>query len=196
MYRHPHGNGVLYIVWLKLGMQVAQKSEYMKARFGVQRGRTNGLTIHGWWKKHVRTIQTHSFWGHSDDNCYDVKTLPVLPYRGSTTTHAALPCHSWPSTLLESRQIFKLDFVVRQKVAYLSGRRPAGCTKNRLEAGGMNPFVDTVRAPCFCGHEHEAHEDRAQCWHLWSLYVEQQVDCALVVHQKLTSWLCTPKLRW
>ena len=27
MYRHPHGNDLLYIIWLKLGMQVAQKSE-------------------------------------------------------------------------------------------------------------------------------------------------------------------------
>ena len=112
MYRHQRGDDLLYTVWLKIGMQVAQKSEYLKARFGLQRGRTNGLTINGWWKKHVRTIQIHSFLGHSDDNCYDVKTLSVLPYRGSTTMHTALPCHSWPSTLLESRQIFKLDFVV------------------------------------------------------------------------------------
>ena len=48
MYRHPHGDDLLYIVWLKLGMQVAQKSEYLKARFGVQRGPTKGLTINGY----------------------------------------------------------------------------------------------------------------------------------------------------
>ena len=35
--RHPHGDDLLDIVWLKLGMQVAQKPEYLKARFGVQR---------------------------------------------------------------------------------------------------------------------------------------------------------------
>jgi hypothetical protein len=39
--RHPHGDALLYIVWLKLGTPVAQKSEYLKARFGVQRGPTN-----------------------------------------------------------------------------------------------------------------------------------------------------------
>ena len=36
-----------------------------------------------------------------------------------------------------SNWILSLD----KKVAYLSGRRPVGCTKNRLEVGGMAPFV-------------------------------------------------------
>ena len=91
----------------------------------------------------MRTIQIHSFLGHSDDNCYDVKTLSVLPYRGSTTTHAALPCHSWPSTLLESRQIFKLDFVVSNLTPpfRVGGRLDVRKIGWRSVVGGMNLFV-------------------------------------------------------
>jgi hypothetical protein len=51
----------------------------LEARFGVQCGPTNGLTINGWRKKYVRIIQIHNFFSrHSDGNCCDVNTLCTL----------------------------------------------------------------------------------------------------------------------